>query len=121
MTILGQAWPWGEVQEVVLTSNPSDNVERDLAGDIAWFGSSRWDRHSWVDVITGVLSGIPVWFVVASMLAFVLWMAWWLVGARRHFQLVRQFDVAALRRRPDDHRLGRSALLDSAAGPVGPR
>lgn len=36
VTIVGQAWPWGEVQEVVLTSNPSDNVERDMAGDIAW-------------------------------------------------------------------------------------
>lgn len=36
VTILGQAWPWGEVQEVVLTWNPSDNVERDIAGDIAW-------------------------------------------------------------------------------------
>ncbi|MEX1294883.1 MAG: hypothetical protein AB1Z67_01800 [Candidatus Limnocylindrales bacterium] len=36
VTIVGQAWPWGEVQEVVLAWNPSDNVERDIAGDIAW-------------------------------------------------------------------------------------
>ena len=36
VTILGQAWPWGEVQEVVLAPNPSDNVARDIAGDIAW-------------------------------------------------------------------------------------
>ena len=35
VTILGQAWPWGEVQEVVLAWNPSDNVERDIAGDLA--------------------------------------------------------------------------------------
>ena len=36
VTILGQAWPWGEVQEVVLARNPSDNVERAIAGDLAW-------------------------------------------------------------------------------------
>lgn len=36
VTILGQAWPWGEVQEVVLSWNPGDNVERDMAGDLAW-------------------------------------------------------------------------------------
>ncbi len=36
VTVLGQAWPWGEVQEVVMTSNPSDNIERDIAGDLAW-------------------------------------------------------------------------------------
>lgn len=36
VTVLGQAWPWGEVQEVVLAANPSDNVERDMAGDLAW-------------------------------------------------------------------------------------
>jgi hypothetical protein len=35
VTVLGQAWPWGEVQEVVLAWNPSDNVERDIAGDLA--------------------------------------------------------------------------------------
>ena len=36
VTILGQAWPWGEVQEVVLAWNPGDNVERDIAGDLAF-------------------------------------------------------------------------------------
>ena len=36
VTILGQAWPWGDVQEVVLGWNPGDNVERDMAGDLAW-------------------------------------------------------------------------------------
>ncbi len=35
VTVLGQAWPWGEVQEVVLAWNPSDNVERDIAADLA--------------------------------------------------------------------------------------
>ena len=35
VTVLGQAWPWGEVQEVVLAWNPSDNVERDMAEDLA--------------------------------------------------------------------------------------
>ncbi|MEA2026917.1 MAG: hypothetical protein U9O18_09515 [Chloroflexota bacterium] len=36
VTILGQAWPWGEVHEVLLAWNPSDNVETDIAGDIAY-------------------------------------------------------------------------------------
>ncbi len=36
VTIVGQAWPWGEVQEVVLAPNPSDNVDRDIAGDLAF-------------------------------------------------------------------------------------
>lgn len=36
VTILGQAWPWGEVQETVLAANQSDNVEQDIAGDLAW-------------------------------------------------------------------------------------
>jgi hypothetical protein len=36
VTILGQAWPWGEVREVLLTWNPSSNVEADIAGDIAY-------------------------------------------------------------------------------------
>jgi len=36
ITILGQAWPWGEVREVVLTWNPSSNVERDIAGDLSY-------------------------------------------------------------------------------------
>mgnify|MGYP001817961077 FL=1 len=35
ITILGQAWPWGEVRETVLAWNPSSNVERDIAGDLA--------------------------------------------------------------------------------------
>ena len=35
ITVLGQAWPWGEVRETVLAWNPSDNVERDIAGDLA--------------------------------------------------------------------------------------
>jgi len=36
VTILGQAWPWGEVRNVVLTWNPGSNVERDIAGDLAY-------------------------------------------------------------------------------------
>ncbi len=36
ITILGQAWPWGEVREVVLAWNPSSNIERDIAGDLAF-------------------------------------------------------------------------------------
>jgi hypothetical protein len=36
VTILGQAWPWAEVREVVLTWDRSDNVERAIAGDLAW-------------------------------------------------------------------------------------
>ncbi len=36
MTILGQAWPWSEVREVLLTWNPGDNIETDIAGDIAY-------------------------------------------------------------------------------------
>jgi hypothetical protein len=36
ITVLGQAWPWGEVREVVLAWNPSDNVERDMADDLAF-------------------------------------------------------------------------------------
>lgn len=36
ITVLGQAWPWGEVREVVLTWNPGTNVDRDIAGDIAY-------------------------------------------------------------------------------------
>lgn len=35
ITIMGQAWPWGDVRESVLAWNPSDNIERDIAGDIA--------------------------------------------------------------------------------------
>jgi hypothetical protein len=35
ITILGQAWPWGEVRETVLAWNPGSNVERDIAGDLA--------------------------------------------------------------------------------------
>jgi len=36
ITILGQAWPWGEVSDVLLRWNPSDNTERDIAGDLAY-------------------------------------------------------------------------------------
>ena len=36
ITILGQAWPWGEVREVVLSWNPGSNTERDMAGDLAF-------------------------------------------------------------------------------------
>jgi hypothetical protein len=36
VTILGQAWPWAEVQETVLAWSPSSNVERDIAGELAW-------------------------------------------------------------------------------------
>ncbi len=36
VTILGQAWPWGEVRDIVLAPNPGDNVETDIAGDIAY-------------------------------------------------------------------------------------
>jgi hypothetical protein len=36
ITVLGQAWPWGEVREVVLSWNPSSNVERDIAGDLSY-------------------------------------------------------------------------------------
>jgi hypothetical protein len=35
VTILGQAWPWAEVREVLLAWNPGDNVEADIAADIA--------------------------------------------------------------------------------------
>ena len=35
VTILGQAWPWGEVRETVLAWDPGSNVERDIAGDLA--------------------------------------------------------------------------------------
>ena len=35
ITVLGQAWPWGEVRETVLAWNPGSNVERDIAGDLA--------------------------------------------------------------------------------------
>lgn len=35
VTVLGQAWPWSEVQEVVLAWNPGDNLERDMAEDLA--------------------------------------------------------------------------------------
>jgi hypothetical protein len=36
ITILGQAWPWGEVREVVLAWSPGTNTDRDIAGDIAY-------------------------------------------------------------------------------------
>ena len=36
VTILGQAWPWAEVREVLLTWNPGSNVERDSADDLAY-------------------------------------------------------------------------------------
>ncbi len=36
ITVLGQAWPWGEVCEVLLTWTPSSNVEADMAGDLAY-------------------------------------------------------------------------------------
>ena len=36
ITILGQAWPWGDVRKVVLAWNPGANVDRDIAGDIAY-------------------------------------------------------------------------------------
>jgi hypothetical protein len=36
VTILGQAWPWGEVRETVLAWRPGANVERDIADDIAY-------------------------------------------------------------------------------------
>jgi hypothetical protein len=34
VTILGQAWPWAEVREVLLAWNPGDNVEAGIAADI---------------------------------------------------------------------------------------
>ncbi len=36
VTILGQAWPWSEVREVLLTWNPGTNVEADIAADLAY-------------------------------------------------------------------------------------
>jgi hypothetical protein len=36
VTILGQAWPWGDVREVVLKWNPGSNVETAIADDIAY-------------------------------------------------------------------------------------
>jgi hypothetical protein len=36
VTILGQAWPWGEVRETVLAWQPSVNIERDSAYDLAY-------------------------------------------------------------------------------------
>lgn len=36
VTILGQAWPWGEVRETVLAWQPSSNIERDMASDLAY-------------------------------------------------------------------------------------
>ena len=36
VTILGQAWPWGEVRDVLLTWKPSSNIEVDIAGDLAY-------------------------------------------------------------------------------------
>jgi hypothetical protein len=35
ITILGQAWPWGDVREVVLASTTGSNIDRDIAGDLA--------------------------------------------------------------------------------------
>jgi hypothetical protein len=35
ITVLGQAWPWGEVREVVIKWNPSSNIERGMANDLA--------------------------------------------------------------------------------------
>jgi hypothetical protein len=35
VTILGQAWPWGDVHEGLLKWNPSSNIEADIAGDLA--------------------------------------------------------------------------------------
>jgi hypothetical protein len=35
VTILGQAWPWAEVRDVLLAWNPGDNVEADIAADLA--------------------------------------------------------------------------------------
>lgn len=35
ITILGQAWPWGEVRETLLQWTPGDNVEADIASDLA--------------------------------------------------------------------------------------
>jgi hypothetical protein len=35
VTILGQAWPWAEVREVVFAWSPGDNTEVDMAADIA--------------------------------------------------------------------------------------
>ena len=36
ITLLGQAWPWGDVRETVLSWNPSSNIERDIAGDLSY-------------------------------------------------------------------------------------
>jgi hypothetical protein len=35
VTIIGQAWPWAEVRELLLAWNPGDNVETDMAADLS--------------------------------------------------------------------------------------
>ncbi len=36
VTILGQAWPWSEVRESLLAWQPGNNVEADIAADLAY-------------------------------------------------------------------------------------
>ncbi len=36
VTILGQAWPWSEVRETLLTWQPGNNEEADIAADLAY-------------------------------------------------------------------------------------
>lgn len=59
-----------------------------LIGDIALFGSTSWKEKGWIDLLTGVLSGIPPWFALCMLFAVSLWVSWWLVGTRAHFRKV---------------------------------